>query len=202
MQTMLARLTGTLNEKSAGQLIIDVGGVGYEVFIPCSTYYELGGVGEKVTLRIYTHVKENDLSLYGFLTQREKELFNLLIQISGIGPKLGVIILSGLPAEELAEAVVAGDLVRLTSIPGVGKKTAERIVLELKEKLDKLIPDRSPEEARNLPGGVNGDVVSALVNLGYQRTAAEKAVREVSLERSDTGFESVLRGALSHLSGS
>ncbi len=199
---MLARLTGTLNEKSAGQLIVDVGGVGYEVFIPCSTYYELGEVGEKVTLRIYTHVKENDLSLYGFLTQREKDLFNLLIQISGIGPKLGVIVLSGLPADELAEAVLAGDLVRLTSIPGVGKKTAERMVLELKEKLDKLIPDRSPKEPGKLPGGVNVDVVSALINLGYQRAAAEKAVREVGRERSDLGFESVLRGALSHLSGS
>ncbi len=199
---MLARLTGTLNEKSAGQLIVDVGGVGYEVFIPCSTYYELGEVGEKVTLRIYTHVRENDLSLYGFLTQREKELFNLLIQISGIGPKLGVIILSGLPADELAEAVLAGDLARLTSIPGVGKKTAERIVLELKEKLDKLIPDRSPQEAGTRPAGVNGDVVSALVNLGYQRTAAQKAIREVSRESSDRGFESLLRGALSLLSGS
>ena len=199
---MLARLTGTLNEKSAGQLIVDVGGVGYEVFIPCSTYYELGEVGEKVTLRIYTHVRENGLSLYGFLTQREKDLFGLLIQISGIGPKLGVIVLSGLPADELVEAVLAGDLVRLTSIPGVGKKTAERMVLELKEKLDKLIPDRSAEESGRLSGGVSGDVVSALVNLGYQRAGAEKAVREVSRERADTGFESVLRGALSHLSGS
>ena len=199
---MLARLTGTLNEKSAGQLIVDVGGVGYEVFIPFSTYYELGEVGEKVTLRIYTHVRENELSLYGFLTQREKDLFGLLIQISGIGPKLGVIVLSGLPADELVEAVLAGDLVRLTSIPGVGKKTAERMVLELKEKLDKLIPDRSAEESGRLSGGVSGDVVSALVNLGYQRAGAEKAVREVSRERADAGFESVLRGALSHLSGS
>ena len=199
---MFARLTGTLNEKSAGQLIVDVGGVGYEVFIPFSTYYELGEVGEKVTLRIYTHVRENDLCLYGFLTQREKDLFGLLIQISGIGPKLGVIVLSGLPADELVEAVLAGDLVRLTSIPGVGKKTAERMVLELKEKLDKLIPDLSPEESGKLPRGVSGDVVSALVNLGYQRTSAEKAVRGVSRERSDAGFESVLRGALNHLSGS
>ena len=199
---MLARLTGTLDEKSAGQLIVDVGGVGYEVFIPYSTYYELGEVGEEVTIRIYTHVKENDLSLYGFLTQREKDLFNLLIQISGIGPKLGVIILSGLPADELAEAVLAGDLVRLTSIPGVGKKTAERIVLELKEKLDKLIPDRSPQEAGRLPAGVSGDVVSALVNLGYRRTAAEKAVREVSRERRDLDFEGLLRCVLSLLSGS
>ena len=202
MQTMLARLTGTLDEKSAGQLIVDVGGVGYEVFIPYSTYYELGEVGQEITLRIYTHVKENNLSLYGFLTQREKDLFNLLIRISGIGPKLGVIILSGLPADELAEAVLAGDLVRLTSIPGVGKKTAERIVLELKEKLEKLIPDCSPQEAGTLPAGVNGDVVSALVNLGYHRTAAQKAVREVSRESSDRGFESLLRGALSFLSGS
>ncbi len=199
---MLARLTGTLNEKSAGQLIVDVGGVGYEVFIPYSTYYELGEVGEEITLRIYMHVKENELSLYGFLTQREKNLFHLLIQISGIGPKLGVIILSGLPADELAEAVLAGDLVRLTSIPGVGKKTAERIVLELKEKIDKLIPDRSSQDAGRLLAGVNGDVVSALVNLGYQRAAAEKAVREATRERRDLGFESLLRRVLSLLSGS
>ncbi len=199
---MLARLTGTLDEKSAGQLIVDVGGVGYEVFIPYSTYYELGELGEEVTLRIYTHVKENDLSLYGFLTQREKDLFNLLIQISGIGPKLGVIILSGLPADELAEAVLAGDLVRLTSIPGVGKKTAERIVLELKEKLDKLIPDRSSRESGRPLAGLNGDVVSALVNLGYQRKAAEKAVREVGREEGDLRFEGLLRRVLSLLSGS
>ena len=172
------------------------------MFIPCSTYYELGPVGEKVTLRIYTHVRENDLSLYGFLTRRERDLFCLLIQISGIGPKLAVTVLSGLPAEELAEAVLAGDLVRLTSIPGVGRKTAERMILELREKLDKLIPDHSPEELKRSPGGVNGDVVSALVNLGYQRTAAQKAVGAASRESSDTGFESVLRGALSHLSGS
>ena len=153
---MLARLTGTLNEKSAGQLIVDVGGVGYEVFIPYSTYYELGEVGEEITLRIYMHVKENELSLYGFLTQREKNLFHLLIQISGIGPKLESSFCPGLPADELAEAVLAGDLVRLTSIPGVGKKTAERIVLELKEKLDKLIPDRSSQDAGRLLAGVNG----------------------------------------------
>lgn len=197
---MLARLTGTLDEKSAGQLIVDVGGVGYEVFIPFSTYYELGEVGDRVTLQIHTHVKENELSLYGFLTGREKDLFNLLIQISGIGPKLGVIILSGLPADELAEAVLAGDLVRLTSIPGVGKKTAERMVLELKEKLDKLMPDRSSEESGKLPAGVSEDVLSALVNLGYQRRAAEKAVRAAAREgKSD--FEILLRNALSTLSG-
>ena len=198
---MLARLRGTLTEKSAGQIIIDVNGVGYKVFIPFSTYYELGEAGDTVTLRIHTHVKENDLSLYGFLTQREKDLFNLLIQISGIGPKLGVTILSGLPADELAEAVVDGDLVRLNSIPGVGKKTAERIILELKEKLDRLLPERSSEKVAGSGGGMGNDVVSALVNLGYQKTASEKAVRAISREGTNDGFQALLRGALSHLSG-
>lgn len=198
---MLARLRGKLTEKSAGQIIIDVNGVGYEVFIPFSTYYELAELGDRVTLQIYTHVKENDLSLYGFLTQREKDLFNLLIQISGIGPKLGVTILSGLPAEKLAEAVVAGDLVRLNSIPGVGKKTAERIILELKEKLDRFLPETSSQDAARSGSGMGGDVISALVNLGYQKAAAEKAVRAISQEGTDYGFQALLRGALSHLSG-
>ncbi len=202
MQPMLARLRGTLTEKSAGQIIIDVNGVGYEVFIPFSTYYELAEPGDRVTLHIYTHVKENDLSLYGFSTQREKDLFNLLIQISGIGPKLGVTILSGLPAEELAEAVVAGDLVRLHSIPGVGKKTAERIILELKEKLDRFLPERSSQDAARSGSGMGGDVVSALVNLGYQKAAAEKAVSAINREGTNCGFQALLRGALSHLSGS
>lgn len=196
---MIARLAGRLAEKDVDRVVIDIHGVGYEVTIPLSTYYELGEEGSEVTLRIYTYVKEDSLSLYGFLTAEEKGLFRLLIQISGIGPRLAVIILSGLPAPELAQAVRSGDLLRLTGIPGVGKKTAERILLEMKEKLAKLYP--AGEMVR--PGAataVQNDVVSALINLGYARNVAEKAVSGASGGSGDQ-FESLLRAALRKISG-
>lgn len=199
---MIALLRGVLSEKSAGQILVDVEGVGYEVFIPFSTYYELGEPGERVTLRIYTHVKENELSLYGFSTQQEKNLFNLLIQISGIGPKLGVTILSGLPAKELVEAVVEGDLVRLNSIPGVGKKTAERIILELKGKLDGFFPESSSKDGKKFTSETTDDVVSALVNLGYNKVAARKAINAIRRDEDNDSFQTLLKRALSHLSGS
>lgn len=196
---MIARISGKLLEKQAGRIVVDVGGIGCEVFIPLSTYYELGEEESRVTLHVYTYVKEDALSLFGFLSPREKALFTQLIQISGIGPKLGVTILSGLPVDEFVEAVVRRDLVRLNSIPGVGKKTAERIVLELKSKLAKLMPEAAAGTA-GPAGAVQNDVVSALVNLGYAKNVAEKAVSRAAGEGAQE-FESLLKGALKKISG-
>ncbi len=193
---MIAKLKGVLLEKWADRVVVDIGGVGYEIFIPFSTYYELGDVGGSVSLHIYTHVKEDALSLYGFLTQREKQLFTRLIQISGIGPKLGVAILSGLPVGTLVEAVVDGDLVKLNAIPGVGKKTAERIVLEMKDKVVSLMPELRETVSVGEPGRIQEDVVSALVNLGYLKATAEKAVSRALKDGEPTGFEDLLKKSL------
>ncbi len=197
---MIARLSGKLIEKQPGQIVIDVGGVGYLVSIPLSAYYDLGEEGDDVSLHIYTHVKEDTLSLFGFANSKEKSLFQLLIQISGIGPKLGITILSGLPAEDLARAVTQEDLVRLTGIPGIGKKTAERIVLEIKEKMSRLLPEleAAPVGARSR---LQADVVSALVNLGYPRNLAEKAVKGAAQGEGEKPFDELLRAALKRISG-
>ncbi|HSR50619.1 MAG TPA: Holliday junction branch migration protein RuvA [Acidobacteriota bacterium] len=188
-------MKGRIAEKQADRLIVDVGGVGYDVHIPVSTYYELGEEGEDVELRIYTHVTDNSLTLYGFSTADEKKLFTLLIQISGVGPRLGVAILSGLPPEEFAQAVRAGDLRRIVSIPGIGKKTAERLILETRDKMTAWQPS---EEERQLPaaGPVSDDVVSALVNLGYGRADAEKRVARAQKDSDSEEFEVLLRSAL------
>ena len=196
---MIACLTGIIQQKSAGRLVLDVGGVGYEVLISFSTYYELDEEGSQVTLEIYTHVKEDQLKLYGFKTTKEKELFALLIQISGIGPKLAVTILSGLPVDDLAEAVRTSDLARLNGIPGVGKKTAERIVLELSGKIDKVLPRVLDTGPRSEMGTVPGDVVSALVNLGYPRKAAERTMKRLDTDPA-VSFQDLLKTALKELS--
>ncbi len=197
---MIARLSGTLAVKQTNRVVLDVHGVGYEVVIPLTTYYELGGEGSPASLLIYTHVREDALQLFGFGTANEKALFTELIQISGIGPKLAVTILSGLPAEELAEAVIKGNLARLVSIPGVGKKTAERIMLELRGKAAKLLP-----ETATAPGGalnaLHEDVVSALVNLGYARNVAEKAVARAASESGEDNIEALLKLALKKTRG-
>ncbi|HLV02143.1 MAG TPA: Holliday junction branch migration protein RuvA [Acidobacteriota bacterium] len=197
---MIALLKGVLAEKAAGRVIIDIQGVGYEVLIPLSTYYDLGEVGQSVTLRIYTHVAENALALYGFRTVQEKALFLQLIQISGIGPRLAITILSGLPVEELMDAISRADVHRLTSVPGVGKKTAERIVLELKDKLARIAPELAVNgQARQL-GEDQKDVVSALINLGYSRSQAEKAVSKCSAEDDIEDFETLLKRSLKEIS--
>lgn len=175
--------------------------MGYEVFIPFSTYYELGDVGDTVSLQIYTHVREDTLSLYGFLTGREQKLFVQLIQISGIGPRLSVTILSGLPVEDFIQAVVDGDLVKLTGIPGVGKKTAERIVLEMKDKIALLFPEVEKAATEGMPGSLPADVVSALVNLGYPRSLAEKAVSQAGKGSDSDRFEDLLKKSLKKISG-
>jgi Holliday junction DNA helicase RuvA len=195
---MIALLRGRLAHKGTDRIIVETGGVGYEVFVPLSTYYELAGTGETVELQIYTHVREDAIQLFGFRTSDEKRVFLLLIQVSGIGPRLACTILSGLPLDDFLDAVARRDVARLATIPGVGRKTAERIALELKEKIQDLAPAGSaagPAEA-----GVERDVLSALVNLGYPRVRAEAAV--LRLRGSGAGrFEDMLKRALREISG-
>jgi Holliday junction DNA helicase RuvA len=198
---MIARLKGVLSFKCADRLIVDVQGVGYEVLIPFSTYYELGQPGESVDLLIYTYVREDTLNLYGFKTEKEKQLFLLLIQISGIGPKLGIAILSGLPVDDLLAAVSAADIARLSSIPGVGKKTAQRIALELKDKISSMFSEIQTETQLGITSSVQRDVISALVNLGYPKNKAETVVSKVLREGEIDRFETLLKKSLQELSG-
>jgi Holliday junction DNA helicase RuvA len=192
---MIAALRGTLLEKHPNRIIVEVGGVGYDVQVPLSTFYAIGDAGGDVSLRVRTHVREDAIALYGFLTVLELEMFDRLIAISGIGPKLALAVLSGIEAGELARAVRGQDVARLTRIPGIGKKTAERIGLELKDKLPAVAP--SPGDADAAPGGgLRDDVVSALMNLGYQRAAAEKAVDAEIKKSAGAEFQDVLRATL------
>ena len=196
---MIGQLRGRLAEKRPNQVLIDIGGVGYLVQVPLSTYATLGELHAEVTLLIHTHVREDALVLYGFVSSREKHLFELLISASGVGPSLALKILSGMTAEELVPAIRGADLVRLTKIPGVGRKTAERIVVELKDKLETVALEVAKPPAAS-PAGVEADVVSALVNLGYDGRAAESAVAETKRESNAAGFENLLRLALQALS--
>jgi len=197
---MIAHLRGKLLSKKANKVLLDVGGVGYEVFIPVSTFYELGEVGSEVALHVYTQVREDILALYGFRTEREKTLFERFLGVSGVGPKMAIALLSGLEPEELIPALRNGNVALLTHIPGVGRKTAERLVLELREKLEDLALPAAVAAPKPVPAGeltgVDGDVSSALVNLGYARPAAEAAVREVRRENAEADFEHLLRGSL------
>jgi Holliday junction DNA helicase RuvA len=197
---MIAFLRGRIIDKQPNLIIIDVQGVGYEVHVPLSTYYEAGEPGAEAALRIYTHVREDALQLYGFLTPLEEQLFERLISISGIGPKLGIAVLSGIEPAELVSAIQRGDVTRLTGIPGVGKKTAERIVLELKDRLAQMSAAPAITSA-GVPIGdrLRDDLLSALQNLGYHRPLAEKAV-DATLAKAETPtFEQALRGALREL---
>jgi Holliday junction DNA helicase RuvA len=191
---MIGSLRGKLLDKHPNRLIVDVGGVGYDVQVPLSTFYTVGDAGAEVALRVHTHVREDVIALYGFATPLEQDLFERLIAISGIGPKLALAVLSGIDPGELVRAVRGGDVARLTRIPGVGKKTAERIGLELKDKLPAaLAPAGGAAEATE--GGVRDDLLSALINLGYQRAAAEKAV-DAELKKGAGSFEDALRSVL------
>jgi holliday junction DNA helicase RuvA len=196
---MIAQLRGTLADKRPSQVLVDVGGVGYLVHIPVSTFYALGDLHSNVTLLIHTQVREDAISLYGFLSSREKHLFELLISASGVGPVLALKILSGMTVDDLVPAVRAGDLVRLTRIPGVGRKTAERMVVELR---DKLAAMETPETARQpaATSGTSADVVSALLNLGYEQHAAEQAVERAGKNDLPESFEALLRATLQQLS--
>jgi Holliday junction DNA helicase RuvA len=197
---MIAQLRGVLAQKAADRLVIDVQGVGYEVLVPFSTYYELGDSGETVDLHIHTHVREDSLTLFGFKTPEEKKLFMLLIQISGVGPKLGVTILSGLPVNDFIEAVSDGDIARLSSVPGVGKKTAERITLEMKDKVGALLPEVETQGVYFRGGRLQQDVVSALVNFGYLKSKAEAAVSRALKDENTDRFEVLLKTTLKELS--
>jgi holliday junction DNA helicase RuvA len=195
---MIAQLRGTLEDKRPNQILVDVGGVGYLVHIPLSTFYALGDLHSNVTLLIHTQVREDAISLYGFLSSREKHLFELLISASGVGPVLALKILSGMSVDDLVPAVRSGDLIRLTRIPGVGRKTAERMVVELR---DKLAAMEVPEDARRpvTTTAIAGDVVSALLNLGYEQRTAEQAVERAGKDGAPATFEALLRGALQQL---
>jgi Holliday junction DNA helicase RuvA len=200
---VIAFLTGTLREKHLQRVIVDVGGVGYDVTVPLPTLYAIGEPGGRVELRIHTHVREDALQLFGFATPLEQTLFERLIAVSGIGPKVALAVLSGIEPADLTRAIRSSDVARLTRIPGVGKKTAERVVLELR--------DRLPESPEGTPGpgaaaapeaeDVRTDLLSALVNLGYQRASVEKTVDKVIAAAADRSFEPLLRATLRLLVG-
>jgi Holliday junction DNA helicase RuvA len=194
---VIARLAGMLVEKAPGRVIVDVQGVGYDLQVPLSTFYVAGELGTAITLRVHTHVREDVIALYGFATPLEQELFERLISISGIGPKLALSVLSGIEPPDLVRAIKAQDVARLTAIPGVGKKTAERIGLELKDRMpqslqaaaDTMKPAGPEDQLRD-------DLLSALVNLGYQRVPAEKAIDRELQRLPGAPFEDALRAVL------
>jgi len=204
---VIAQLSGKLIHKEPNSAIIDIGGVGYEVIIPLSTFYELGEPGSDVSLKVHTHVREDALQLFGFWTRREKELFLKLTSVSGVGPKLGITMLSGMPAAELITAIINNDLAKLTSIPGVGRKTAERVVVELREKLATMAVESREEDrvaARELRAGetaVRDDTIAALMALGYPKAISERAVSFALREEGERTIEAVLKRALRRLSG-
>jgi Holliday junction DNA helicase RuvA len=205
---MIAHLNGTLLFKQPNTVVVDVSGVGYEVNIPLSTFYELADLGSNVQLRIYTHVKEDALQLYGFRTARERELFVNFISVSGIGPKIGIALLSsGMSADELIVAIKNNNLARLTLIPGVGRKTAERLIVDLRDKMTALAASQVEVAAGTgteapIPSSeddVRSQALSGLLNLGYQKSAAEKAIDSALSEDGEATVESVLRRGLRKL---
>jgi Holliday junction DNA helicase RuvA len=195
---VIAFLRGRLLEKHPNRVLIDVNGVGYEVHVPLSSFYGMADPGSEIALRVHTHVREDALALFGFGSALELELFERLIDVSGIGPRLALAVLSGIEPPDLVQAVRRGDIARLTAIPGVGKKTAERMALELKDRLARL--DTAPQSDASAPASLREDIVSALSNLGYHRPAAERAIDAVLAAEPNIEFEAALRGALRRLS--
>jgi Holliday junction DNA helicase RuvA len=198
---MIAFLRGRVLDKHPNRLVVDVQGVGYDVHVPLSTYYEVGDPGADVMLHVHTHVREDALQLYGFLTPFEQQVFERLIGISGIGPRLAVSVLSGIDPRELVGAVQRGDVARLTAIPGIGKKTAERIVLELRDRLPQLsgAAASAGAEPASPADRLRDDLVSALVNLGYHRPQAEKTVESTLKTGGASGFEAALKRVLKEM---
>jgi Holliday junction DNA helicase RuvA len=194
---VIAHLHGRILEKQPNRIVVDVNGVGYDLSVPLSTFYGLGEPGSEIALRIHTHVREDALLLYGFATRLEQDLFERLIGISGIGPKVALAVLSGIEPPELVRAIERGDLARLTAIPGVGKKTSERIVLELKDRLPRT-PIAADGAAPQAPA-LRDDVLSALINLGYHRPLAERAVETAAKATPGGDFERTLKQALREL---
>jgi Holliday junction DNA helicase RuvA len=201
---MIARLSGTLIEKSITQCVVDIHGAGYRVVVPLTTFYELPDQGLPVVLHVHTHVREDAIHLYGFHSTEEREVFELLISVSGIGPKLAINVLSGIAARELIRAVTQEDLKRLTAIPGVGKKMAERIILELKDKMSKLDRGKVPTETTGAGPDerIKEDVLSALVNLGYKGSLVKEVVDRMMREASPApSLDQLLKQALRVLAG-
>ena len=197
---MIAFLRGRVLDKKPNRVIVDVNGVGYEVHVPLSTFYGVGEDGADVSFRVYTHVREETLQLYGFLTDLERRVFERLIGISGIGPKLAIAVLSGMDTRDVIAAVQRADVARLTSIPGIGKKTAERIVLELKDRLTEVVaPVVGGAETTSAGDRLRDDLISALQNLGYHRQQAEKAIDTTLKGAPDTTFEQAVRASLREL---
>jgi len=205
---MIAHLSGTLLSKQPTTAIIDVGGVGYEVAIPLSTFYEIGENGSPAQLRVYTHVSQDAIRLFGFKTARERELFLQLISVNGVGPGLAIKLLSGMNADEMIAAIRTNNLVRLVAIPGVGRKTAERLVVDLRDKVAALTSPALEEEfaakaaaagVASSPDSMRDDAMSALANLGYQRAAAEKATKNAIDEGGELSVEVILRRSLRSL---
>lgn len=197
---MIAHVKGKIIHKSPESVIVDVGGVGYEVHIPLSTFYKLPEVEEYVSLNTHTHIREDAMQLYGFWTQREKEIFQMLIAVSGVGPKLARNILSGIPADDLVAAVSSADIARLKAIPGIGGKTAERLVVELKDKMSAINRSQGSgvrsQEFEDKGDGICKDVFSALVNLGYKGNLADKAIEKARKTNADATFEVLLKESL------
>lgn len=201
---MIGYLSGKILEKNANLVIIDVGGVGYEVQIPLSTFYELGEVGSEAQLRIHTHVREDAIQLFGFKTMRERELYLKLISVQGVGAKSGITMLSGMSADEMIAAIRTDNLAKLTAIPGVGKKTAERLVIELRDKIGELASGISAGASMTSGAAIGGegvfdDALSALVNLGYKKDAAEKAIQLSIKDGTELNVQKLLRAALQRL---
>lgn len=195
---MIAHLHGRVYEKHPNRIILDVGGIGYDVLVPLSTYYVCGDPGTELSLRIHTHVREDQLALFGFSTALELSMFELLIAVSGIGPKLALSVLSGIEPRDLVGAIQRNDLVRLTAIPGVGKKTAERICVELRDRLPKAVAAQgTPESPADT---LRDDLASALVNLGYHRQNLDRVLQKVLASSSNARFDDALRLALRELS--
>jgi holliday junction DNA helicase RuvA len=197
---VIAHLSGTLLEKHVQRIVVDVGGVGYDVHVPLSTFYAVGDPGARVALRVHTHVREDAIQLFGFHTPLELALFERLIGVNGIGPKLALAILSGIEPADLVRAIRQTDLARLTRIPGVGRKTAERLVVELKDRLPQAAADAVPDAPADVDD-VRADVLSALGNLGYQRAAVEKVLDKAMQAGGPHEFEALLRDVLKRLAG-
>jgi holliday junction DNA helicase RuvA len=196
---VIAHISGTLAQKVPGEIVVDVNGIGYQVFIPLNVFYRLPEIGARIALQIHTHVREDALQLFGFQDAAEKQIFLLLTAVSGIGPRLALNILSGIASEDLARALKESDQVRLVAIPGVGKKLAERMIVELKDKLMTFSSDSAASKSSYGDSQLMQDAVSALVNLGYRKTEAEDNVRTV-LKRGQSSLEEVLKEALRRMS--
>jgi Holliday junction DNA helicase RuvA len=196
---MIAKISGFLLEKSPTRVLIEVSGIGYEIHIPLSTFDKVGAIGEKTSLFIHLHVREDALQLFGFATATEKQLFQHLLSVTGIGPKVAQSILSGCSVETFCRYIAQNEIAALTTIPGIGKKTAERLVLELRDRLMRWLPDEAAVAAKSKTSAIQEETIMALVSLGYNRTAAEKAVEQVTREAGELPVEELIKRALRYI---